>query len=98
MTLSNSDVKKIAKLARIEISTDEEEKFKNQLNSIFNWIDQLKQVNTDNISEMSGVGSFNLRTRESDVVAEGNIQEKILANAPKAQYGCFVVPKVVDAG
>lgn len=96
--LTNQDIKKIAKLARIEITSGEEEKFKGQLNSIFEWIDQLKEVKTDNVPEMAGVGNATMRSREADVITDGNIRDEVLANAPKAQFGCFVVPKVVDAG
>ncbi len=98
MSLTNKDVKKIAKLARVEITAQEEEKFLTQLNSIFSWIDQLQEVNVDNVPEMAGVGGYTLRTREKDEVTDGNIRDAVLANAPKGQFGCFVVPKVVDAG
>ncbi len=98
MSLTNQDIKKIAKLARIEITSAEEEKFKGQLNNIFVMIDDLKDVDTAGVPEMAGVGNFTLRTRESDTATDGNIRDEVLANAPKAQYGCFVVPKVVDAG
>jgi aspartyl-tRNA(Asn)/glutamyl-tRNA(Gln) amidotransferase subunit C len=98
MTLTNKDIKKIAKLARIEVTSEEEGKFLTQLNNIFQWIDQLKEVNVENIPEMAGVGGYTMRMRAADEVTEGNIRDAILANAPKAQFGCFVVPKVVDAG
>ncbi len=98
MSLTNQDVKKIAKLARVEITSADEEKFKTQLNNIFQWIDQLKAVDVEGVPEMAGVGGYTLRAREKDEVADGNIQEAVIKNAPKAQFGCFVVPKVVDAG
>ncbi len=97
MTLTNKDIKKIAKLARIQISGEEEEKFKGQLNNIFQWIDQLSEVKTDDVPEMAGVGDATMRTREADVVSDGGIRDDVLANAPKSQFGCFVVPKVVDS-
>jgi aspartyl-tRNA(Asn)/glutamyl-tRNA(Gln) amidotransferase subunit C len=98
MTLTNQDVKKIAKLARIEITSAEEEKFKNQLNNIFQWIDQLKEVDTSSVSAANVTGENVMRSREQDEIADGNIRDEVLANAPKNQFGCFVVPKVVDAG
>ena len=98
MSLTNKDIKKIAKLARIEITSDEEEKFKGQLNNIFGIFEQLNEVDVKDVPEMAGVGGYTMRTREADVVADGNIRDEVLANSPKAQFGCFVVPKVVDAG
>lgn len=97
MTLTNQDVKKIAKLARIEITSAEEDKFKTQLNNIFQWIDQLKEVDTDAVNVANVAGENVMRTREKDEIADGNIRDEVLANAPKNQFGCFVVPKVVDA-
>jgi len=98
MTLTNKDIKKIAKLARIEITSEQEEKFMTQLNNIFGTFKQLEELNTDNVPEMAGVGGYTLRTRADDEIHDSNIRDEILANAPKSQFGCFVVPKVVDAG
>jgi len=98
MFLTNKDIKKIAKLARIEITPAEEEKFKGQLNNIFQWIDQLSAVNVDDVPEMAGVGAYTLRARDEDKITDGNIRDEVLKNAPRSQFGCFVVPKVVDAG
>lgn len=98
MNLTNRDIKKIAKLARIEITSAEEEKFKGQLNNIFHQFESLNELNVETVPEMAGVGGFTMRPREADAVSDGGKRDEILANAPKAQFGCFVVPKVVDAG
>jgi aspartyl-tRNA(Asn)/glutamyl-tRNA(Gln) amidotransferase subunit C len=44
------------------------------------------------------VGGYTMRPRDADAITDGNKRDEVLANAPKAQFGCFVVPKVVDAG
>ncbi len=98
MTLVKKDIEKIAKLSRIELRGDDVEKYTTQINNILDMVSQLKEINTDNVPEMAGVGNFTMRTREADAVTDGNIQESVLKNAPKSQFGCFVVPKVVDAG
>lgn len=98
MSLSNQDVKKIAKLARIEITSAEEEKFKTQLNNIFHQFESLNELNVESVLEMAGVGGYTMRPREADAITDGDKRDEVLANAPKAQFGCFVVPKVVDAG
>jgi aspartyl-tRNA(Asn)/glutamyl-tRNA(Gln) amidotransferase subunit C len=87
-------VEKIAKLARIEVSEEKKQKYTKDLQNIFHMIDALNEPDTSNVEPFTGVGSYTLRTRE-DVINDGNIQEQILKNAPKNQYGCFVVPKVV---
>jgi aspartyl-tRNA(Asn)/glutamyl-tRNA(Gln) amidotransferase subunit C len=95
MSISHQDVSKIAKLARIRVSEAEVEKYSRELSGIFQWIEQLKEVNTDGVEPMAGVGDYTLRFRE-DKVTDGNIREDVLANAPEAAYGCFLVPKVVE--
>ncbi len=96
--INKKDVIKIAKLARIELTDGEVEKYSKDLSNIFHMIDSLNEVNTDNIQEMAGVGGYTLRLRDNDIIADGNIRDDVLANAPKSQFGCFVVPKVVDNG
>lgn len=96
--ITAKDVIKVAKLARIELREGEVEKFTKDLSNIFHMIDDLNNADTDNVPEMAGVGGYTLRTREADEVKDGNIRDEVLANAPKSQFGCFVVPKVVDNG
>lgn len=88
-------VKKIAKLSRLHLSEAEEKHYAEEISSILNWVEQLSAVNTDGVEPMASVGGMNLRFRE-DKVTDGNIQEAVLKNAPASEYGCFVVPKVIE--
>ena len=96
--LTKEDVKKIGKLARIRLTEQEVEKFTPELQSIFDWVEQLQEVDTENVPPMAGVGGYNLRFREFDEVNDGDKRDEVLKNAPKDKFGCFVVPKVVDQG
>lgn len=93
--LSEADIRKVAKLARIRLSDDEVPHFQEEISSIITWVEQLQEVDTDNVPEMASVEDLALPQRE-DKVTDGNIQQDILANAPDADYGCFMVPKVVE--
>jgi aspartyl-tRNA(Asn)/glutamyl-tRNA(Gln) amidotransferase subunit C len=95
MTLSADDTRKIARLSRIRLSEDEIEGYTNELNGILHWIEQLQEVNTDGVEQMTSVADMALPMRE-DVVTDGNIQDKVLQNAPGSEYGCFTVPKVIE--
>jgi len=95
MSIEKKQVEKIAKLSRIKLKDGEADKVSGDLNKIFDWIEQLQEVNTDNVPEMAGVGGYTLRTRE-DKIADGDIVDEVLKNAPESSYGCFVVPKVVE--
>jgi len=65
------------------------------LNEIIGFIDQLNEVNTDNVDPLSSVTGHDLPLRK-DKVIDGEINDKILENAPEKISGYFVVPKVVE--
>lgn len=95
MALSNEEVKKIAKLARIRITEGELPHYAREINGILKWIEQLQEVNTDNVTPLASVSNQPLPWRE-DKVTDGNIQEQVLKNASGSQHGCFTVPKVLE--
>ncbi len=95
MSLTEKQVRKIAKLSRIRLTDDEVVHFGDELSKIMDWIEVLQEVDTDNIPEMTSVANINLPQR-IDEITDGNIQDQILKNAPENNHGCFVVPKVVE--
>ena len=96
MAITEKDVRKSARLARIRLDDSEIPTLVNELGSILSWIDQLQAVPTDGIEPTSSVSGENLALRD-DVVSAGNQPELVLKNAPGgAKYGYFVVPKVVE--
>lgn len=95
MALTDKEVKKIAKLARIRLSDAEVAHYGTEINGILKWIEQLKEVNTDGVAALASVSEQALPWRK-DEVTDGNIQEQVLKNAPNASYGCFAVPKVIE--
>ena len=95
MSIDNSTVKKVAKLARIEINEEEETTLIAELNNILGWVDELKQVNTDSVEPMLSVFNESMQMREDK--AESNFDNnQILDNSPESNAGFFVVPKVVE--
>ena len=95
MSVSIEQVRHIAKLARIAMSDDEIERLAPELNNILGWVEQLSEVNTDGVEPLTAVIDQKLRLRD-DVVNDGDIRDKVLANAPEAQHGFFAVPKVIE--
>ena len=59
------------------------------------FIEQLGEVNTDKVEPLASVVNIELEWRK-DAVTDGGIPEAVLANAPEALEGFFVVPKVVE--
>ena len=95
MSVDTKQVRHIAKLARIAMSDAEIEALVPELNAIIGWVEQLGEVNTDGVEPLTAVIDQKLRLRE-DVVTDGNIRDKVLANAPEPQHGFFAVPKVIE--
>lgn len=95
MSLDKATIRRVATLARIEVPETDLEATAQKLAGIFNWIEQLSEVNTDKVAPMSGGTDLKLPWR-ADAVTDGGMADKVLANAPDAQDGFFAVPKVVE--
>jgi len=95
MSVDIPTVKKIASLARIAMTDQEAEALAPELNNILGWIEQLGEVDTANVEPMTAVIPNTLRLRQ-DIVTDGNVRDRVLANAPQAEHGFFTVPKVIE--
>jgi aspartyl-tRNA(Asn)/glutamyl-tRNA(Gln) amidotransferase subunit C len=95
MSLSLDDVGRIARLARIEISSAEAERTRDQLNGILDFVAQLQAVNTDGIEPMAHAVDVVQRLRQ-DAVTEGDRREAFQAIAPETEAGLYLVPKVIE--
>ncbi|MDQ2879024.1 MAG: Asp-tRNA(Asn)/Glu-tRNA(Gln) amidotransferase subunit GatC [Pseudomonadota bacterium] len=95
MSVDTATVKKVASLARIAISDAEADRLVPELNNILGWIEQLGEVDTSGVAPMTAVIPNHLRLRD-DIVTDGNVRDKVLANAPQAEHGFFTVPKVIE--
>lgn len=95
MAIDAATVRKVARLARIAEPEDRLESLARELSGIMAWIEQLNEVDTDGVEPMTSAVEQALPMRE-DVVTEGGDPAKVLANAPKAARGFYVVPKVVE--
>lgn len=89
------DIKKLSKLSRIKLTAEEETHYAQEISSIMGWIEQLSEVDTEGVQQLSSVSQMKLRWRE-DKVTDGGQQEAVLANAPSKDFGCFAVPKVIE--
>lgn len=95
MSLSLDDVKRIAHLARIEISADEASQTLLKLNDIFGLIEQMQAVDTTGIAPMAHPQSLTQRLR-ADVVTETDQRNALQQPAPAVQDGLFLVPQVIE--
>lgn len=95
MSVDKATVRHIAQLARIAVAVADLEPLAGELDNILTWIGQLEEVDTDQVPPMTSAVATTLR-RRADVVTDGERQEEVLANAPDASGGFFVVPTVVE--
>lgn len=95
MAIDLKTVKHISKLARISVNDEKANKLEKDLNSIFKWIEQLNELNTDKVEPLTSIAETKLRLRKDKILSE-NIRDEILKNSPKDNKDYFVVPKVVE--
>ena len=95
MSVTEKEVRHVAKLARLALSDAEIDKMVPELNNILGWVEQLGEVDTDGIEPLTAVIDIKLRLRD-DVVDDGGVRDAVLLNAPDAQHGFFAVPKVIE--
>ena len=95
MSLDKATVARIAVLARIEVPAAEQDQLAGELSQILGWIEQLGEVDTEGVEPMRSVMPIKTRWRQ-DTVTDGDRPGDVLANAPSAYDGYFIVPKVVE--
>ena len=99
MALTSQDIDRIANLARLELSPEHSARMLTQLNDFFGMVARMQSVDTTGVEPLthpvSVIQDIQLRLQE-DVVSEANQREAYLRNAPAAEQGLFLVPKVIE--
>lgn len=95
MSLSLEQVRRIAHLARIEISESEAITTQGHLNGIFELIEQMQAVDTRGVEPMAHAQEVSQRLR-NDVVSEGDRRAAYQAVAPESEADLYLVPKVIE--
>lgn len=93
--VDENKLKKLCKLAKIEIKSDEVKNYLNIINSDLEKLEALDDIDTDGLLELTNPYDMVLR-QYSDVVSDGNKVEELMKCAPKELYNYFVVPKVME--
>ena len=93
--ISDETIEYVGILPKLELSDEETEQAKKDMANMLDYIDTLNELDTSGVEPMSHVFPVNNVFRE-DVVTNGDDREEILANAPEAKEGAFVVPKTFD--
>ena len=95
MSLTLEQVRRIAHLARIEVSDAEAESSLGHLNGIFSLIEEMQAVDTRGVEPMAHAQDLSQRLR-SDTVTEENRRQTFQSVAPETEAGLYLVPKVIE--
>ncbi len=95
--ITSDDVRKVAKLCRLEIPEDDIEKYSNQLEGILEYIAQLERIDTLNVPPTTrAVEVVNVFREDTIVSSSSDVREKILDLAPQREGEFFRVPKILS--
>ena len=93
--IDQTQVKKVAKLSRLELTGEEVDEFAGQLSAILGYIAKMNELNTDNVEPLAHCLPITNVLRK-DQIKESLGTEKALANAPQRDGEFFKVPKILD--
>ncbi len=95
MTIDLKTIKHIAKLSRISVDDEKAKKLAGDLNSIFDFIEKLNELKTDQIKPLTSIAETSLKLRNDEIKSQ-NMREEIIKNSPEKNDDYFVVPKVIE--
>lgn len=95
MKVTKETIEHVANLARLELTEQEKERFTSEMENIISYVDKLNELDTSDVKPMEHVIPIKNVFRD-DKADKSYDREKILANAPSQEDGCFKVPKVVE--
>ena len=95
MSLTIEEVEHIAKLARLELSAEQKELYRQQLSNILDYIAKLRQLDTTSVPPTAGGGLSRMELR-LDQTAPGLSTEALLRNAPESEDDQFKIPPVFE--
>lgn len=95
MSVTKDDIAKVAHLARIQIDESEVPAVTDSINQILTLVDQMQKVDTRDVAPLANPHDA-VQILRADEVTAVNQREKLLANAPNAEDGLFLVPKVIE--
>lgn len=93
--ISDETMEYVGILAKLELSKEEQEAAKKDMERMLDYIDKLNELDTSGVEPMSHIFPVHNVFRE-DVVTNGDDRENMLKNAPACKDGAYKVPKTVE--
>lgn len=95
MSVDQATVRRIAHLSRIAVREEDVPHLQGELNSILAFVEELNAVDVTGVEPMTSVVPMAMKKRV-DVITDGEIADKIVANAPATEDNFFLVPKIIE--
>ncbi|GGG19901.1 MULTISPECIES: Asp-tRNA(Asn)/Glu-tRNA(Gln) amidotransferase subunit GatC [Pontibacter] len=95
MSTDIQTIRKIAHLARLEFNEEKEQEMLQDLNKILNWVDQLRELDTENVEPLIHM-SEEVNVMREDLAQNTVSHDEALKNAPRKDSDYFRVPKVLE--
>ena len=95
MKVTRETIEHVADLARLNLTENEKKRLTSEMEQIISYMDKLNELDTSDIKPMEHVIPIWNVLRE-DIAEKSYDREKMLANAPLSEDGCFKVPRVVE--
>ncbi len=95
--IDQTQVRKVAKLSRLELTEAEVEEFTGQLSAILDYVEKMNELDTTDVEPLAHCLPISNVFRQ-DIARESLGTEKALANAPQRDEEFFKVPKILDDG
>lgn len=96
MTVTSTDIPRIAHLARLNIAEAKIPQYVEHLNNLLKLVEEMNQVNTDNIAPMAHPLEGEMQRMRDDNITEANQREAFQKIAPQVVEGLYIVPKVIE--
>jgi aspartyl-tRNA(Asn)/glutamyl-tRNA(Gln) amidotransferase subunit C len=96
MIIDNNTVDKLAKLSSLEIAEDKKEAIANELADIVEFVENLNEIDVSHVDATFTTIKGGQPLREDNSFKEDGLAQAIMANAPKSEDNCFVVPTIIE--
>lgn len=97
MAIDRAQVRHVARLARLALSSEEEERFAAQLGHVLEYIERLQTVDVEGVEPLGFAGdTIAAAPLREDVVRPSLPRETVLAQAPQQNGEAFVVPRIIE--
>jgi aspartyl-tRNA(Asn)/glutamyl-tRNA(Gln) amidotransferase subunit C len=96
MALSTEEVRRIAALARLRLSSEEETRLSGELSAILDYVRQLEELDVSGVEPMTHALAAGETPFRADEVLPGLSPDEALANAPARAGNCFQVPRIIE--